>query len=71
MRIPINELISKADIEIVGLNQAPSTLSQYRWAWHRFEVFCSEQGVTELTDEALATYLQFLTTQRREGRFKE
>ncbi len=71
MKVPIGELISKSDTEIVGLNQAASTLMQYRWAWHRFEVFCSEVGITEFTDEALASYLQFLTTERTEGRFKE
>ncbi|MCO4273294.1 tyrosine-type recombinase/integrase [Pseudarthrobacter sp. HLT3-5] len=71
MKIPIGELISKADTEIVRLNQAPSTLMQYRWAWHRFEVFCSDQRMTEFTDEALAAYLQFLATERTEGRFKE
>lgn len=71
MKTPISELISKADIEIVELNHAPSTLWQYRWAWQRFEVFCSEQGIHELTDEALAMYLQFLTTQHSEGQLKE
>lgn len=44
---------------------------QYRWAWHRFAVFCFEQGITEFTDETLAAYLQFLTTERAEGRFQE
>lgn len=53
MKIPIGELISRADTEIVKLNQASSTLMQYRWAWHRFEVFCSENGITEFTDEVL------------------
>lgn len=71
MNIPIYELISKADAEVLKLNHAASTLMQYRWAWHRFEVFCSEQEVTEFTDETVAVYLQFLTTERTEGRFKE
>lgn len=71
MKIPIGELISKADTEIARLNQAPSTLMQYRWAWHRFEVFCSENGITEFSDDAVATYLRFLTMERGEGRFKE
>lgn len=71
MKIPIGELISKADTEILKLSHAASTLMQYRWAWHRLEVFCSENEITELTDEALASYLQFLTTERSEGRFKE
>ncbi|NVM97011.1 tyrosine-type recombinase/integrase [Arthrobacter wenxiniae] len=71
MKIPIGELIAKSDTEMIRLNQAPSTLMQYRRAWHRFEVFCSEEGITEFTDEALASYLKFLATERGEGRFKE
>ena len=71
MKIPIAELVSKADAEILRLNQAPSTLMQYRWAWHRFEVFCSEKGITDFTDEALASYLRFLAAERAEDRFKE
>lgn len=71
MKIPIGELISKADTEIIRLNQAASTLMQYRWAWHRFEVFSSENGIIELSDEALASYLQFLATELDHGRFKE
>lgn len=71
MKIPVAELVSKADAEILKLNQAPSTLMQYRWAWHRFEVFCSENEITELTDEALTSYLRFLATELDEGRFKE
>lgn len=71
MKIPIAELISKSDTEILKLNHAASTLMQYRWAWHRFEVFGDENGITEFTDEALAAYLRFLATERDEGRFKE
>ncbi|MGP9788135.1 tyrosine-type recombinase/integrase [Glutamicibacter sp. 287] len=71
MKIPIAELISKSDTVILKLNQAPSTLMQYRWAWHRFEVFCSEKGITEFTDESLVTYLRFLATELAAGRFKE
>lgn len=71
MITPIAELVSKADTEILRLNHAASTLMQYRWAWHRFEVFCSENGISELTDEALVSYLLFLTTERAEGRVKE
>ncbi len=71
MWIPIGELIVRADAEIVKLRQAPSTLSQYRWAWRRFEVFCTEGGSAGFTDEVLASYLQFLATELSEGRFKE
>lgn len=70
MKTPIGELISKADTEIVRLNQAASTLMQYRWAWHRFEVYCTENGITEFSDAALASYLQLLATERAAGRFK-
>lgn len=34
-------------------------------------MFCSEQEVTEFTDEPVALYLPFLTTERTEGRFKK
>ncbi|MEV8182801.1 tyrosine-type recombinase/integrase [Specibacter sp. NPDC078692] len=71
MKIPIDELISKADTEVLKLNHAASTLTQYRWAWHRFAVFCSEHEISEFTDETLAVYLQFLATELTEGRFKE
>lgn len=71
MKIPIGELIAKSDSEVVKLKHAPSTLMQYRWAWHRFEVFCTEEGVTELTGEALALYMRFLATELSERRFKE
>ncbi len=71
MWIPIGELIVKADAEIVKLRSAPSTLMQYRWAWHRFEVFCTAEGSTELTDEVLASYLRFLSMALSEGLFKE
>ena len=71
MKIPIGELISKADTEVLKLDHAASTLMQYRWAWHRFTVFCSEQGITEFTDDTVATYLQFLATELASGRFKE
>lgn len=71
MKTPIAELISKADTEILRLNHAASTLMQYRWAWHRFEVFCSENRIIEFTAEALESYLRSLATERDEGRFKE
>ena len=71
MKIPIGELISKADTEVLKLDHAASTLMQYRWAWHRFAVFCSEQGITDFTAETVAVYLQFLAKERAEGRFKE
>ncbi|NVN00536.1 tyrosine-type recombinase/integrase [Arthrobacter sp. SDTb3-6] len=71
MKVHIGELIAKADTEVLKLNHAPSTLMQYRWAWHRFEVFCTEEGITELTGDALVLYVQFLATALREGRFKE
>ena len=71
MKIPIGELISKADTEVLKLDHAASTLMQYRWAWRRFAVFCSEQGITDFTAETVAVYLHFLAKERAEGRFKE
>lgn len=71
MIIPIGELISKSDTEILKLNHAASTLVQYRWAWHRFEVFCAEHEVADFTDETVTSYLQFVTTERSEGRRQE
>lgn len=71
MKVPIAELISKADTEVLKLNHAASTLMQYRWAWHRFEVFCFEQGITEFTDDTVATYLHFVAAELASGRCKE
>ena len=71
MKIPIDGLIWKADAVVLKLNHAASTLMQYRWAWHRFAVFCSEHEVTEFTDETVAAHLRFLATELSEGRFKE
>lgn len=71
MKIPIGELIAKSDTEILKLNHAPSTLMQYRWAWHQFEVFCTDEGIIELTEENLASYVRFVAMELSESRFKE
>lgn len=52
--VPIGELISKYDTEILKLNHAASTLMQYRWDWHWFQVFCAEHEIVDFTDEIVA-----------------
>ena len=71
MNVSISELISHAEAAISGLGHAPSTRWQYRWAWSQFESFCSREAVAELTDEVVASYLQFVAAEHREGRIKE
>lgn len=71
MNASIDELILRAEATISGLGHAPSTLWQYRWAWSQVEVFCSRQGVAELTSEVVASYLQAVAADHREGRIKE
>jgi integrase len=67
----IGEVISRADAAVSVLGHAPSTLWQYRWAWSQFERFCSCEGVGELTDEVVASFLRFVVVEHREGRIKE
>lgn len=71
MSVPIGEVISRADAVVSRLGHAPSTLWQYRWAWSQIERFCAREGVVELTDEAVASFLQFVVAEHREGRIKE
>jgi integrase len=72
MSISIEELIARADAVISGFGYAPSTLLQYRWAWSQVKLICfQEPGVTELTDEIVASFLQFVAAEHREGRIKE
>jgi hypothetical protein len=71
MNNSIAALILQSDTAMSGLGHAPSTTMQYRWAWSQFARFCSEQAVTTFTDEVVASYLQFVDTQHRDGRMKE
>lgn len=71
MNVSIDELILQAEATISGLGHSPSTLWQYRWAWSEVEVFCSRQGVAELTIEVVASYLQAVAADHREGRINE
>lgn len=71
MDVGIGEVISQADAVVSGLGHAPSTLWQYRWAWSQIEQFCAVEGVGEITDEAVASFLQFVALEHREGRIKE
>lgn len=71
MGVRIGEAISQADAVVSGLGHAPSTLWQYRWAWSQIERFCAREGVVELTDEAVASFVQFVAAEHRDGRIKE
>jgi len=71
MKVSIGELILQSDAAISGLGHAPSTLWQYRWAWSQFELFCSRQGVDELTEKVVASFLQIVAADHREGRIKD
>ena len=71
MSISIGELILQADAAMSGLGHAPSTRMQYRWAWSQFASFCSERAVAALTDEVVASYLQVVATEHRDGQMKE
>jgi len=71
MGVSIDEVISRADASVSGLGHAPSTLWQYRWAWSQIEQFCSREGVCELTDEVVASFLQFVVAEHRDSRIKE
>jgi integrase len=71
MNISIGELILQADAAMSGLGHAPSTRMQYRWAWSQFARFCSERAVAELADEVVASYLQVVATEHRDGHMKE
>jgi integrase len=67
----IESLIVQADAAISGLGHADSTLGQYRWAWSQFESHCSREGIDELTDDVVASFVQIVTSEHREGRLKD
>lgn len=67
----IGEVIVRAGAAVSALGHADSTLWQYRWAWSRFESYCSGEGVDELTDDVVVSFVQFVTSEHREGRLKE
>ncbi|MGH3631546.1 MAG: tyrosine-type recombinase/integrase [Sciscionella sp.] len=71
MDVHVGEVISRADDSVSGIGHAPSTLWQYRWAWSQIELFCSREGVVELTDDVVASFLRFVAAEHREGRIKE
>lgn len=71
MDASIGEVISRADAAVSGLGHAPSTLWQYRWAWSQIERFCAREGVVDLTDEVVASFLQLVASEHRAGRIKE
>lgn len=71
MSISFDDLIVKTDTLISAQGSAPSTLMQYRWAWAKFQSFCSDDGNPILTDEVVDRYLQFVAGEHRAGRFKD
>ena len=71
MQVSVSELIVTADSVIVGFGHAPSTLWQYRWAWSQFEVFCAREGVEEVTEDVIPTFLRFMAAKQPDGQFKE
>lgn len=71
MGVPVSEVISQADAVVSGLGHAPSTLWQYRWAWSQIEWFCSGEGVCELSDGVVDSFLRYVEVEHRDGRIKE
>ncbi|HVA75430.1 MAG TPA: tyrosine-type recombinase/integrase [Acidimicrobiales bacterium] len=71
MQVSVGELIDAADTVIVGFGNAPSTLWQYRWAWSQFEVFCSREGVGEVTEDVVPAFLLFMAAGQPDGQLKE
>ena len=71
MGVCVSEAVARADVLVSGVGYSPSTLWQYRWAWSQVEEFCSQQEVTELTDEVVASFLGFVMAEHRAGRCKE
>ena len=71
MSVPVGELIARTDSAVTALGLAPSTLWQYRWAWSQVELFCSQRGDDELTDEITAEFLCFVAGEHGLGRIKD
>ncbi|WP_104080919.1 tyrosine-type recombinase/integrase [Cryobacterium sp. Y11] len=71
MSVSIQELIAQADGAVSGLQHAPSTTMQYRWAWSQFKRFCSRDGIEEFSEEAVAAFIEFVAAEHRAGRYKE
>ena len=71
MQVSVGELVVAADTVIVGFGHAPSTLWQYRWAWSQFEVFCSCEGVGEVTEDVVPAFLVFMAARQTDGQLKE
>lgn len=71
MTVSIGELIVGAEAAMSGLGHAASTRSQYRWAWHQFEMFCAREDVTGPLEDVVALFLRFVAEEHGEGRLKE
>lgn len=70
MSASLDDLVVKADAVISAQGSAPSTLMQYRWAWSRFGVFCSEAGETAVTEQSVASFVEFVAIEHQAGRYK-
>lgn len=70
MSVSLDDLTVRADALISAQGLAPSTMMQYRWAWSQFRSFCSQDGTSVLTEDAVDRYLLFVAAEHRAGRFK-
>jgi integrase len=71
MGVCVSEAVARADVLVSGVGYSPSTLWQYRWAWSQIMEFCSQQGVTELSDEVVTSFLEFVLAEEKAGRCKK
>ncbi len=71
MNVCVGEAIARVDALVSEQGYSQSTLWQYRWAWSQVEEFCSQRDVTELTDEVVVSFCEFVASEHKEGRIKE
>lgn len=71
MSASIGDLVGRADAAVSGLGHAGSTLWQYRWAWSQFESHCCREGIDELADDAVASFVELVTAEYRAGRLPQ
>lgn len=67
----VGRLIVSADAVISEFGYAESTLWQYRWAWSQFESHCCREGIVEVSDDVVASFVGLVTVEHREGRLPE
>jgi integrase len=71
MRIPLEELIAKASVEVGRLGHSWSTDMQYRWAWSQFARFCRGRQVADFSQEQADLFLAKVAEDHRDGLIKE